>query len=187
MEESSLVINVPRRTAVLLAAATLAAIAACTRAPAATVAATPAAQPPPDSIVLERTRCFGTCPAYRLRIDRAGETLLEPRNFQGDTRRDTVPASVIDSLQALLTSSGFWTLPDTISHGSPLCPDYATDHPTSIVSVFGTPAKRVTYYTGCFLRTDHTTAPQLLALRRFAARMDTLTGAFRHIRPGVRR
>jgi hypothetical protein len=165
----------------------LSATAACARAPAPR-AATPAVAPPSiDSIVLERTRCYGTCPAYRLRIDRQAAVLLEPRNFGGDSVfRETVPPPVVDSLQVLLERSGFWTLPDSME-GTALCPDRATDHPTIIISVFGRPAKRIRYYTGCFLRSDHTTAPALLALRRFAAQMDSLTGAYRHIRSAPRR
>src|ERR687888_360851 len=39
-----------------------------------------------DSIVLERTACFGTCPAYRLRISAAGAVHFTSRNF-GDSGR----------------------------------------------------------------------------------------------------
>src|SRR5712671_6957629 len=39
-----------------------------------------------DSIVLERSACYGTCPAYRLRLSNTGEIRFESRN-PGDEGR----------------------------------------------------------------------------------------------------
>jgi hypothetical protein len=174
------------RAAVLLA---IVAPIACSRAPA------PADVRPRaslDSIVLERTRCFGGCPAYRLRIDGSAVVVFESRNpgDSGTVSRDTVEAWVPDSLAAHLVRVGFRNLPDQIA-GSALCPEPVTDLPTITVAMFGQHTKRVTYDTGCFLRFDFSTtftvAPSLVALRQFAVRMDTLTGAHQWIRPARRR
>src|SRR3954468_7179852 len=146
----------------ILASIAVVSLTACAPAPA--PPATGARRPPADSIVLERTQCFGTCPAYRLRIDRAADVVFESRN-PGEAHavaRHTVASWVPDSLTAHLARIGFDQLPDEIA-GSALCPDRATDHPTITVSVFSTSVKRVVYYTGCYLATDHSTAPVLVA------------------------
>ena len=89
----------------------------------------------PDSVVLERTPCYGTCPAYRLRVSRGGDVAFESRNA-GETRTvasGSVAPAVLDSLYAGATASGLLQLPDSIVCGSPLFVDCATDHPTMIV------------------------------------------------------
>ena len=140
-----------------------------------------------DSIVLERTLCFGTCPAYRLRVTTRNVSFLSRNPGESLSASDSVATWVTDSLMAQARSSGFFVLPDNIA-GSPLCTDSATDHPTITVTVFGAPTKRVVYYTGCYLRGgDHASAPSLIALGRFAADIDSLTGARRWIHPAGRR
>lgn len=142
-----------------------------------------------DSIVLERTLCYGTCPAYRLSVDRDGVVRFASRN-PGDSlsATDTVPALTLDSLAALADRTAFHALPDRIDRQSPtFCPDYATDHPAMVVSMYGSRSKTVHYYTGCYLRSDHTAHAALIDLRRLAAAMDSATGAKRWIRPARRR
>ena len=113
--------------------------------------------------------------------------MFESRNpsDSGTVSQNTAAAWVPDSLAAYLMREGFQDLPDQIA-GSPLCPHAVTDLPTITVALFGQRPKRVTYYTGCFLRFDFANssivAPSLLALRQFAARMDSLSGAYRWIR-----
>ena len=69
-----------------------------------------------DSIVLERTLCFGICPAYRLSLSEAGEVRFESRN-PGDSNRtanDRIAAESVRSLAARALIIGFFQLPDTI-------------------------------------------------------------------------
>jgi len=141
-----------------------------------------------DSVVLERTVCFGTCPAYRLSLTRTGLVRFVSRN-PGDTISavDSVPAATADSIRSWAERAGFFALPDSIDNGAPLCPDFATDHPTIILSIYGRPTKRVHYYTGCYLRSDHTTHPVLESLARLASRIDSATQARRWIHPARRR
>jgi len=142
----------------------------------------------PDSIALERTLCFGTCPAYRLSLRRTGEIHFTSRNpgERLDTADRAGPAT-LDSLQARAIQARFFSLPDSIDQGSPLCPDYATDHPSLTLTFFARSTKRVYYYTGCYLRSDHTMAPALEALARLAFAFDSATGARRWIHPAPRR
>ena len=138
-----------------------------------------------DSIVVERTLCFGTCPAYRLSLRRGGDVHFRSRNpGESIDTTDHVAPTVLDSLYARAARSQFFSLPDSVDEGSSLCPIYATDHPTLTLTFHGRSTKRVFYYTGCYLRNDfHTVAPSLQALARLAVAVDSATGARRWIHP----
>ena len=141
---------------------------------------------PLDSIVLERTLCYGGCPAYRLRVSAGGGVAFESHNpgVQGRVATDSLGPGVMDSLIALAERIDLFALPDTIDGTPPHCWEKRTDHPTVRLNVFGVRAKRLDYYTGCYTREGvlrvSTPVQQLMA---FAAAMDTLTQAHRWIRP----
>jgi hypothetical protein len=143
-----------------------------------------------DSIVLERTVCFGTCPAYRLSLTRQGQVSFESRN-PGDTSRharDSVSVTSLGVLTAMADSLGFETLPDTIANDSALCPDKATDHPTATITIFrGVQSKHVVDYHGCFASVDHSTVPAVARLRQLETAIDSLAGSQRWVRPASRR
>ena len=145
---------------------------------------------PPDSIVLERTLCFGTCPAYRLSLTRNGRVSFESRN-PGDSGRvgtDRIPSQSVEALHAIARELGFTTLPDTIARSRTLCPDRATDHPTATVTIFqGASWKRVVDYRGCFAASDHSTVTIVGKLRAFEAAIDSVAGSARWVRPARRR
>ncbi len=138
----------------------------------------------PDSIVLERTLCYGTCPAYQLTLRRNGDLRFRSRN-PGESLDTTVhiAPAVLDSLFTRAVQARFFSLPDSIVRGSPLCPDFATDHPALTLTFHGQRTKRVFYYTGCYLRSDHTTAAPLESLARLARAVDSASGAHRWIHP----
>ena len=144
----------------------------------------PNTTPSMDSIVLERTLCFGSCPAYRLRVSRNGEVLFQNRNpGSTNTAMDTVDAWVPDSLYARAVASGFFSLPDTIQKSRELCPMPATDHPTIRIKIYGQRPKHVEYYTGCYVAPTGASgiAHPLIAMRDFAAHIDTLAQSQRWI------
>ena len=138
-----------------------------------------------DSVVLERTRCFGTCPAYRLRVSRTGEVVFLSR-YPGDPRTvvDTVEKWVADSIARDASRLGFFTLPDSVTPGTLLCTEVVTDVPTITVGVFGSRTKQVSYYLGCVRPKDSVLAQSLRNVPLLAARIDTLTRSSRWIRPG---
>ena len=142
----------------------------------------------PDSVVLERTACYGTCPAYRLSLRRTGEVHFQSRNNgeRLDTTDHVAPAT-LDSLLGHAIQAGIFALPDSIDRGSPLCWDYATDHPALTLTFYGPSPKRIFYYTGCFLRSDHTSPAPLEALARLASAVDSATGVRRWIHRNPRR
>ncbi|MFL5383535.1 MAG: DUF6438 domain-containing protein [Longimicrobiaceae bacterium] len=124
-------------------------------------------QPPADSIVLERTRCYGTCPAYRLSLARSGAIRFRSLN-PGDSARvaaDMLPPGAFTRLEKQAAELGFDALPDRIAQ-SRLCGGFATDHPSAIVTLFrGARAKRVDDYLGC--------RPGPEALRSFEEAIDS--------------
>ena len=165
----------------LLAVLFLAAAAACRRG--AGQAQAPGSEAPAraDSIVLERTRCFGTCPAYRLSLARAGTVRFTSR-WPADTPpgQGTVTAAAFDELVAQAGRIGFWQLPDRIQ-GSPLCRMMVTDLPTATVTLFARGRSKVVEdYHGC-------TGGPLDELRRFEQRIDSVAGSRRWVRiPQIR-
>jgi hypothetical protein len=163
------------------------ALAACSPQPSTPATARDAA--PFDSLVLERTPCFGFCPIYRLRVSGDAEVRFTSANPDSIIAVDTVARWVVDSLAVLADRSGYWNLPDSIQHGTPACSVYRTDHPGMIVVIHGSRTKRVRFDTGCsdaLTGTGETNSP-LVQLRRFGERIDSLTEAHRWIRPASRR
>jgi hypothetical protein len=134
-----------------------------------------------DSIVLERTRCYGTCPAYRLSLARSGAIHFQSLN-PGDSARvgtGTLAPGAFDALVAEAARIGFAGLPERIS-GSPLCGQQTTDSPSAYVTIFGGGgAKRVEDYHGC-----RGVPPEL---RRFEVAIDSAAGSSRWVRQiGIR-
>ena len=145
---------------------------------------------PADSLILERTLCYGTCPAYRLSLARDGHVTFQSRNPGDESRQasDTTSARALSILTAMADSLGFATLPDTIASSPALCPDHATDHPTATVTIFrGAGSKHVVDYLGCFARFDHSTVPVVGRLRMLEASIDSLAGSKRWVQPARRR
>ena len=140
--------------------------------------------------MLERSTCFGTCPAYRLRLSDSGEVRFESRNPGDEGRRatDTVAAATFPALISRAKRVGFFGLPSEIAADSVLCHNRATDHPTVIVTVFAkTQTKRVEDYHGCFETVEHETLPAITSLRAFEFEIDSAVGSSRWVRPASRK
>jgi hypothetical protein len=143
-----------------------------------------------DSIVLERTVCYGTCPAYRLRLSDAGEIHFASRNpgDEGRTAIDTMPATTLPLLISKARAAGFFELPPNIARDSALCRDQATDHATATITVFMNDAtKTVEDYHGCFETTEHGVLPRIERLRSFEDEIDSVLKSSRWVRPARRR
>ena len=144
---------------------------------------------PVDSIVLERTLCYGTCPAYRLRLAGSGHVVFESRN-PGDSGRvasDRVTPDAVRGLVAQASAFGFDSLPDVIARERRFCMDQATDHPTATITLFREAgAKRVEDYHCCFNRSDHSVTNVIARLRQFEAAIDSTARSTRWVRPASR-
>jgi len=157
----------------------VAALGACDPMPSPAPAATAA-----DSITLERTRCFGLCPAYRLSIARGGAVRFQSLN-PGDSKVATsrIAAAAFDSLMREAERIGFRSYPDVIQSDQELCGPSATDHPGATVTIQGPEGiKSVADYHGC-----HGKSERLAELRRLEDRLDSVAGSSRWVRPATRR
>lgn len=151
--------------------------AACRRAPEASESPALAA----DSLALERTRCFGVCPAYRVSLDAAGVVRFVSSNPGDSTRAtDTLSPAAMTFLVAESRRAGLRTLPPEIAKDTTLCPRRATDHPSATVTLFlRDTVVRVVDYHGCRGDADG----KLARLRALEARIDSVTGSARWVRP----
>ena len=150
---------------------------------------TPARARAADSVVLERSRCFGSCPAYRLRIGGDGAVAHVSRD-PGDTsgtKADSITRSRVEWLLSEAERIGFYSLPKVIADDSTLCPLRATDHPTATVTIYrDDSAHTVVDYQGCYASHDLGVTPKVQQLRRFEAEIDSVAGASRWARPASR-
>lgn len=134
----------------------------------------------PDSIVLQRTACLGTCPVYRLSLTKRGRI-----DFADDSSRttDTISPKVFAQLYGEFDKLAFSSLPDSILGREGYCTIAATDFPSAILTVFARERKKaVNDYHGCFGTTDSAKAV-LGRLRLLENQVDSLAGAARWIRP----
>lgn len=169
-------------------------------APALLLAACTTNAPPPatpgaatvDSLVLERTPCFGFCPTYRLSIARSGAVVFEPtaRTAADGVARDSasVPSATLDSLVARAERIGFFGLPELVREDSTLCQALVTDHPSVVLSVHQpSGVHRVDYYTGCYANGgDSRRVAVLDSLGALAAAIDSAANVARWL-PADRR
>lgn len=143
-------------------------------------------QPPSaDSLTLERTRCFGSCPAYRITVTRSGRINYETRQPR-DTMGTVVSSTATSTLPYLVARAmrvGFFALPREIAKDPELCPRIATDMPSAVVTIFTQDsAKTVIDYHGCFVGTDLSMPTRLAKLRDFEAEIDSVLGTARFIK-----
>ena len=131
------------------------------------------------SITLERTVCFGRCPAYRLSMTRSGSVAFVSRpGPPAPTAKSAVwqvAPSVFDSLYARAVRIGFFALPDTLLGDATYCTRRATDLPGATVTIDTHAGKKsVVDYHGCAADSPAAIV-QLYKLRAFEAAIDTLS------------
>src|SRR5690242_15779041 len=147
---------------------------------------TPAHAPRADSLVLERSRCFGFCPAYRLSLRADGSVAFASRN-PGDTARTATDSISPEKLEWLVQEAGrigFFALPPEILKDHALCPVAATDHPGATVTIFrADSAHRVVDYLGCRVGSDTSATARLESLRQFESAIDSVAQSQRWVRP----
>lgn len=141
-----------------------------------------------DSLILERTACLGTCPAYRLAAHSSGLVRFESRNRDaaGHTEMDSVGARAFARMVREISRVKFFDLPAIEVGKAPYCRVVMTDAPSISVAVFGSSKSRVLRYdTGCQGEGSHrrTTRSAIMRLGNLADSLDAITRATRWIRP----
>jgi Domain of unknown function (DUF6438) len=102
-------------------------------------------------ITLERTVCFGTCPAYKITIFDDGKVVYEGKEFVKRKGKATAQISK-DELAELVREFerlDYLKLDDEYGVGDK-CPDGWTDYPSAITSFTANgKTKKVNHYLGC--------------------------------------
>lgn len=102
-------------------------------------------------ITLERTRCFGDCPAYKISIYGDGLVLYDGKDFvkiKGDAD-GRITKEQVQQLVREFEKIDYLKLDDDYTEGKN-CPEYWTDHPSAITTLSRDGnTKRVTHYYGC--------------------------------------
>jgi hypothetical protein len=142
----------------------------------------------PDSIVLERTVCFGFCPAYRLHMAGSGVVRFERRAMRDSVapaEHDTIPETAAAELLARAREIGFFALPDEITPAnSAACPLAATDHPSAIITIaIGDTVKRVNHYHGCHAQQGEHLGDAYPALTALESAIDSAVQVTRWLPP----
>ena len=111
-------------------------------------------QVPPDTkIQLERTTCFGACPAYSVSIDAQGNVTFEGKNFVRvkGPQTDRIPISKVRGLLETAERIRFFDLRDQYRtiHNPDGSETVVSDLPTTFVSIrSGGRSKRIDDYFG---------------------------------------
>jgi hypothetical protein len=146
------------------------------------------AEPALDSLVLERSPCFGMCPMYRLRIDGRGHVYYQSRSPNDKTvASDSISIASVAWLMAEAKRVRLYDMPERIQDSPELCKMMATDHPSASIAIFAPDSvKRVDHYLGCYgPGPDPNRVPALVELERFYAAIDSVAGTARWTRrPG---
>jgi hypothetical protein len=100
-----------------------------------------------EVITLQRTVCFGTCPAYKLTIFHDGRVVYVGSEFVKNKGTATARISVADleNLVSEFTKLDYFSL-----KGDLPCPENWTDNPSAITSLsWGGKKNAVNHYYGC--------------------------------------
>lgn len=120
-----------------------------------------AAEMPPTRIVLERSGCYGNCPAYRVTITIDGTVKFEGLRFAVKHASDHIAPEVARALLARIEDAGFATIDTGYTQGGSQCGGFAFDVDGATLTIEGpTGSHRVAFYNGC-MGTDTSSAKDL--------------------------
>ncbi len=138
-----------------------------------------------DSVVLERTACFGMCPAFRITVRASGEIGYAPlqRSRVGPESVLADSTGVLPKLLRELERAAFYSMPD-ISRGAEYCKSVATDASTINVSVFSADTThRRSYYLGCLGSPGTEARPFITRMIAIADSIESIARTGRFSRP----
>ena len=105
-----------------------------------------------DWISLERTECFGSCPAYRMTVTSTGDVTFEGYSSVAcvGTRRKHIDSKTIQKLTDALNQASVLGFRDSYRNELDGCPSLWTDNPSAITTVsINGQVKRINHYHGC--------------------------------------
>jgi len=112
----------------------------------------PSEIPPDLSITLERTRCYGFCPSYVLKISATGKVSYEGRasvKLVGQAE-SSISQEKVRALITAFEKINYFDLKGAYETPNDGCKDWVTDGPTAITSLtINGRSKSVRHYSGC--------------------------------------
>lgn len=121
---------------------------------------------PPERIVLERSGCFGNCPAYRVVLSADGTVTFEGRRFAVRHASDHITPQAVRALLARFEDANFAAIDTGYTQGGSRCGGFVWDVDGAALTVErATGSHRVAFYNGC-MGTD-TSHAKLLANRHY--------------------
>ena len=133
---------------------------------------------PPDTLItLERTICFGTCPAYTLTISADGAVVFTGEEYVRE--KGTVHSSIDkDQLKQLIsefTKAQYFSLRDSYISEEDGCPEVWTDSSTVTTSIrINRQYKSIVHYLGCQENNGSSVFPK--ALMELENKIDEIIG-----------
>lgn len=103
-------------------------------------------------ITLERTRCFGACPVYKLTIFSDGRVDYEGIKYVRRIGKATghISRARLNDLVEEFTNIYYFNLPASYTPGTKQCPQVVTDMPSAITSLtWRRRSHSVNHYHGC--------------------------------------
>jgi hypothetical protein len=105
-----------------------------------------------DSVVLQRTACFGTCPVYKVEIRANGQVAYTGAEFVSvkGIRHSSIPRVNVELLTAALRHVKFAQMHERYQVEQDGCVNIPTDLPSLSISVTKAgKTQNVSFYTGC--------------------------------------
>jgi hypothetical protein len=141
-----------------------------------------------DQLTLERTECFGSCPAYRITVSGSGDVRYDGYNFV-DTKgpvNDRLTTTQLGELVAAINECSFFALRESYQSDLDGCPALVSDTSSAIISVtVEGKTKRIQHYIGCVERRRNTSEDFVfhpLKLYSLEERVDEVVGTKRWIK-----
>jgi hypothetical protein len=103
-------------------------------------------------ITLERTRCFGACPVYKLTIFSDGRVSYEGIKYVRKIGKATghISRAKLNDLVGEFTNIYYFNLPASYTPGTKQCPQVVTDLPSAITSLtWRGRSHSINHYHGC--------------------------------------
>lgn len=103
-------------------------------------------------VTLERTRCFGACPVYKLTIFSDGRVDYEGIKYVRKIGKATghISRARLNDLVGEFTNVDYFNLPASYTPGTKQCPQVVTDMPSAITSLtWRRRSHSVNHYHGC--------------------------------------
>ena len=146
-------------------------------------------------VVLERSVCFGFCPAYRVSLATDGVVRFEGLDSAAVRDSGTISPDTVRALVARFEQAGFFAMDSAYVPGEPGCGAAATDNPyATLTAEIGGRRKTIRHYYGCIGVIPGERAPggihppigAVVTLATLAAQVDSAAGTERWLQRAPR-